>query len=431
MNDTAVAVTAGAQGIHPIEASSFNVSVLQSWIDATVTPDAIGTAIAHSGVELAQFDAASEAVPDGPMRDQVRVAFLVEASAMPRRLPGVHRGSSLSHRRVRDFLEVVRKGKPLASFTTDEVRRVAVAYAELGMPLQYLLSMMPDDPANDDHVWFFMYRFLNEYRGDEYLTDGASARRLVALSGDNIRYCPEQGWLTWTGQRWQRDSEAAEVTRTAKRVAATWDGDADIVHQAAMVAPNEDDLEAMMKRAGRLWNYAKTSDSVSKVNNTVRWAQTEPEVRVSWDELDADPMLLNVLNGTVDLRTAELRPHLREDYITRLAPVVYDSDATLPLLNSFLDQANGRRRGAEGVSPAHRGVLDHGEHRRRAALFYLFGPGRVGEVDTGGGDQGDARVGLCEDSRLLHLPEEEHGEQRTQPRDREAGSRAGDHLDRG
>jgi hypothetical protein len=55
VNDTAVAVTAGAQGVHPIELSSFNGGVLQSWIDAQVPPDAIGTAIAYSGVELAQF----------------------------------------------------------------------------------------------------------------------------------------------------------------------------------------------------------------------------------------------------------------------------------------------------------------------------------------------------------------------------------------
>ena len=57
------------------------------------------------------------------------------------------------------------------------------------------------------------------------------------------------------------------------------------------------------------------------------------------NELDADPMLLNVLNGTIDLRTGEIRPFRREDYITCLAPVTYDPDARSSLWERFLDEA--------------------------------------------------------------------------------------------
>ena len=48
------------------------------------------------------------------------------------------------------------------------------------------------------------------------------------------------------------------------------------------------------------------------------------------DELDADPYVLNVLNGTLDLRTGELFPHCREHLITKLAPVEYDPQAACP-----------------------------------------------------------------------------------------------------
>jgi putative DNA primase/helicase len=41
------------------------------------------------------------------------------------------------------------------------------------------------------------------------------------------------------------------------------------------------------------------------------------------DKLDADPMSLNCMNGTVDLLTGDLRPHRPRDYITKLAPVDY------------------------------------------------------------------------------------------------------------
>jgi len=38
--------------------------------------------------------------------------------------------------------------------------------------------------------------------------------------------------------------------------------------------------------------------------------------------LDVDPYLLNFLNGAVDLRTGELRPHDRADPITKLLALI-------------------------------------------------------------------------------------------------------------
>lgn len=46
--------------------------------------------------------------------------------------------------------------------------------------------------------------------------------------------------------------------------------------------------------------------------------------------LDADPDILNVQNGVVDLRTGALRPHDWRDYCTKIAGVEYDPDATDP-----------------------------------------------------------------------------------------------------
>src|SRR5262249_23526841 len=55
--------------------------------------------------------------------------------------------------------------------------------------------------------------------------------------------------------------------------------------------------------------------------------------------LDADPWLLNVQNGTVDLRTGELREHRRDDLITKVAPVDFDPDAECPTWVAFLNRA--------------------------------------------------------------------------------------------
>ena len=46
--------------------------------------------------------------------------------------------------------------------------------------------------------------------------------------------------------------------------------------------------------------------------------------------------MLNCLNGTIDLRTGNLRPHDRADLITRVCPVEYDPNATAPNFDRFL-----------------------------------------------------------------------------------------------
>ena len=52
-------------------------------------------------------------------------------------------------------------------------------------------------------------------------------------------------------------------------------------------------------------------------------ARSDRRVIVDVAELDADPFLLNAPNGTIDLRTGELRGHERGDLITRRVAVPY------------------------------------------------------------------------------------------------------------
>jgi phage/plasmid-associated DNA primase len=51
-------------------------------------------------------------------------------------------------------------------------------------------------------------------------------------------------------------------------------------------------------------------------------SMAECEIPVRPLSLDVDPYLLNFLNGAVDLRTGELRPHDRADPITKLLALI-------------------------------------------------------------------------------------------------------------
>jgi putative DNA primase/helicase len=59
-------------------------------------------------------------------------------------------------------------------------------------------------------------------------------------------------------------------------------------------------------------------------------------LNVKTDNLDANPWLLNVENGTIDVRTGEPRERRAEDLIAKIARVKYGKDADCPIWKNFL-----------------------------------------------------------------------------------------------
>ena len=92
------------------------------------------------------------------------------------------------------------------------------------------------------------------------------------------------------------------------------------IYASAAVETNED-------RRKELAKWAANSESDGRINAMISLARSEPGIPVTPRELNSDPWLFNVVNGTIDLRTGQLREHRREDMITMLAPVVFDPKA--------------------------------------------------------------------------------------------------------
>lgn len=154
-------------------------------------------------------------------------------------------------------------------------------------------------------------------------TDLGNARRLTAFHGTRFRYAPELGlWLTWDGRRWGPDV-TGDIDRAAKRVAEG-------ILDEARAAGDE-----------KLFRWGLRSQSAGSLKAMIGLASTEPGVPVLVDHLDADPMLFNTVAGTVDLRTGDVRLHRKADLITKLAPVVFDPDASCPTWQKFLDDVFG------------------------------------------------------------------------------------------
>ncbi|MDR2632156.1 MAG: hypothetical protein LBC51_00845, partial [Treponema sp.] len=68
----------------------------------------------------------------------------------------------------------------------------------------------------------------------------------------------------------------------------------------------------------------------------IELAQVIPALNIKTDRLDTNPWLFNVENGTIDLKTGELREHRQDDMITKIANIRYDKDAGCPIWKNFL-----------------------------------------------------------------------------------------------
>jgi putative DNA primase/helicase len=148
-------------------------------------------------------------------------------------------------------------------------------------------------------------------------TDYGNAERLIAAEGENLIFVPGVGWHAWTGKRWVAD-EDGRVIRRAKRAIRK-------AHAfAKWLEENHPDRAAY---AQELKKHARRSESAASLRAMVRLAESELDVIVRVDDLDADPYLLNVANGTIDLRTGDLLLPERGNRITKWSQVVYDPAA--------------------------------------------------------------------------------------------------------
>jgi putative DNA primase/helicase len=154
------------------------------------------------------------------------------------------------------------------------------------------------------------------------LTDLGNAERLVHRHGNDIRYdSKSKQWLVWDGKRWVKDGELLVRSKAYETVRSIY-------------AEAEQCRDEKLRR--ELARHAKASESQHRIKAMVTLAQALPGIAVTTEQYDQDPWLLNVANGTIDLRTGELRPHKRSDYLTKLANVVYDPKAQCPTWERFL-----------------------------------------------------------------------------------------------
>ena len=196
--------------------------------------------------------------------------------------------------------------------------------------------------------------------------DIGNSQRFAAQHLGRARYCPQwKCWLIYDQEegRWVRD-ECFVVEALAKATARSIDREAGDIEDEAK-------RDAMRK-------FAKLSANRHKREKMIEDARSEDDMIILPTQLDRDLHLLNVLNGSIDLRTGKLRPHDPNDLISRVAPVVFDPDAKCPVFEKFLDAVfGGDKEVIECVQRALGSALSGDVEDQ--TVFLLFGSGSNGK----------------------------------------------------
>ncbi len=145
-------------------------------------------------------------------------------------------------------------------------------------------------------------------------TNPGNAERLHAMIGGDWKFIPQiNRWVHWNGQRWQEETNAAlrNAAVTAYRQLAS----------AIRSLPQTPDPTEQKRRAYVL-DWLRKSESLHNFNDARNY--WEGINAVNYAAFDANPYLLNVQNGTLNLATGTLQPFNKKDLLTKICAASYE-----------------------------------------------------------------------------------------------------------
>ncbi|MGX4737092.1 phage/plasmid primase, P4 family [Kitasatospora griseola] len=194
-------------------------------------------------------------------------------------------------------------------------------------------------------------RLLRELVAEYGESDAMNAAALAGWSNGAIRYAPGLGFHVWDGRVWVRGD--LRVRQEIHRMGA------------ALVMSGDTKSAAGFTMTVRINNLMTELKSISGVYTPA-------------EEFDARPDLLSFQNGTVHLRTGEMRPHDPADMLTYSLDIDYDPEARCPRWERFLAEVFPD---SPDMPDYLRRVIGYGVtgHTREQIFMVLWGKGANGK----------------------------------------------------
>jgi P4 family phage/plasmid primase-like protien len=161
----------------------------------------------------------------------------------------------------------------------------------------------------------------------EQKSDKGNAELLARYFGYDIVFVPEAGkaggYYVWTGTHWEHDKGNAAMYRMAKQISGIL-----LIHASQQASADQRDEWA---------SYAISCGNAGKLKNMIELVRTHVRT-VHKSEFNSQRMLLNLRDGTVDLKTGTLRPHDRNDLLTKCQSIEWNPSAECQRWLQFLNE---------------------------------------------------------------------------------------------
>ena len=195
-------------------------------------------------------------------------------------------------------------------------------------------------------------------------SDVANGRRLARRHGDSIRYTVERSFMCWDGRRWAADPKGVAVSAMAKDTA---------------LAMFDELRDSPPELRNVLYSNAQQCQSKKRLEAMIWCMRSEPDIPAQLTDFDADPWLLNVANGTLDLRIGQLRRHSCDDLISNITEVAFDRNADCELWDAFLWRVTDKNEDLYSYLRRFVGYLLAGDVSDQS-LHFLHGIGNNGKT---------------------------------------------------
>jgi len=219
-----------------------------------------------------------------------------------------------------------------------------------------------ENTAKDESVYFRIHELK---KGNIQFTDATNAARLIKEHGRNIRYNKAwKKWIVWNGMFWETDDSGALIHEKGLETVRN------IYDEILKTDDHKERIE--------IEKYGMLSESVRRRESFVKAAQWVGSLNVRSEDLDPNPWLLNVKNGTVNLLTKEFTEHKPENMITKIANVEYDPKADCPLWKQFIREIMNYKSELINFVQTAVGWSLTGDTSEQT-MFILFGSGANGK----------------------------------------------------
>jgi len=186
--------------------------------------------------------------------------------------------------------------------------------------------------------------------------DEGNAQAMKLLHGHSFCFCDAYGWMHYTGTHWERQGAEGRLERA---IIATL--------KRRRKAGREEEVGHVLKATELVAGNVRSTKFLFKslVTRTV-------------NEFDQSPDMLNVANGTIDLRTGALLPHDHALMLTYCIDIPYEKGQSWGEWGSFLGGALNQDLDLLAYLQKSVGYSLTG-HTSEEVLWYIHGPSRSGK----------------------------------------------------